>query len=97
MDNSEFEAVELPKGLKPVGPHVEDDTLLQSVATALHVSVQPVTGQTATKSLLQLNAGAFVNPDQPLMIAINITDDDIRKQEERVALARKKLQDALRV
>ncbi|VEN35078.1 unnamed protein product [Callosobruchus maculatus] len=97
IDGHEFEAMELPKGLKPVGPNVNEETIIQSVATALHVSSQPVTGQTNTKTLLEKNPGVFLDPKQPLVHAVNISDEDIKKQEERVALARKKLQDALRM
>ncbi|CAG9836356.1 unnamed protein product [Diabrotica balteata] len=96
MDGFEFEAMELPKGLKPVGPNVTEDTIIQSVATALHVSSQPVTGQTSTKTLLEKNPGVFLDPKQPLVHAVNISEDDIKRQEERVALARKKLQEALK-
>lgn len=59
--------MELPRGLKPVGPHVTDETILQSVATALHVSTQPVTGQTGSRSALDRNPGVFLNPEQPLV------------------------------
>lgn len=96
IDGFEFEAMELPKGLKPVGPNVNEDTIIQSVATALHVSSQPVTGQTNTKSLLEKNPGVFLDPKQPLVHAVSISDDDIKRQEERVALARRRLQEALR-
>jgi methyl-CpG-binding domain protein 2 len=94
-DGSEFSLIDLPKQLKPVGPHVKDHTLFQSVATALHTSIHPVTGQTSSKSNLSTNPGVFVNPDQPLLIACSISDEDIRKQEERVNGIRKKLQEAL--
>lgn len=80
-----------------MGPNVTEDTIIQSVATALHVSSQPVTGQTSTKTLLEKNPGVFLDPKQPLVHAVNISDDDIKRQEERVALARKKLQDALKM
>lgn len=96
VDGIEFGPIELPKGLKAVGPNVDEGTLLQSVATALHVSGQPIIGQTEQKSVLTSNLSAFTNPEQPLMYAINISDDDIRRQEERVTNARKKLQDALK-
>lgn len=92
----EFDAMDLPKSLKPVGPYITEETLLQSVATALHVSSQPVTGQTGSKTALEKNPGVFLNPDQPLVQAVSIADEDIKRQEDRVALARKKLQDALR-
>lgn len=63
----EFDAMDLPKNLKPVGPYITEETLLQSVATALHVSAQPVTGQTGSKTALEKNPGVFLNPDQPLV------------------------------
>ncbi|XP_003250634.1 methyl-CpG-binding domain protein 2 isoform X4 [Apis dorsata] len=84
-DGFEFDGMDLPKSLKPVGPYITEETLLQSVATALHVSSQPVTGQTGSKTALEKNPGA-----------VSIADEDIKRQEDRVALARKKLQDALR-
>lgn len=37
----------------------------------------------------------FLNPEQPLIAAVTITKDDVRKQEERVLRARKRLQEAL--
>lgn len=66
-DGYEFDGMNLPRNLKPVGPYITEETLLQSVATALHVSTQPVTGQTGAKSSLEKNPGVFLNPDQPLV------------------------------
>ena len=66
-DGYEFSSMDLPKSLKPVGPYVTEETLLQSVATALHVSTKPVTGQTGSKNSLERNPGVFLNPEQPLM------------------------------
>lgn len=96
LDGTEFEAMELPKGLKPVGPNVSEETIIQSVATALHVSTLPVTGQTGANSVLQKNPGVYLNPKQPLVLFVNISDDDIKRQEERVAAVRRKLQEALK-
>ena len=96
MDGNDFGPIELPRGLKPVGPNVDSGTLLQSVTTALHLNnTIAITGQTAPKSSLS-NAGVYLNPEQPLMHAVTITEDDIRRQEDRVTNARKKLQDALK-
>ncbi|XP_033225237.1 methyl-CpG-binding domain protein 3 isoform X2 [Belonocnema kinseyi] len=95
-DGYEFDAMDLPKSLRPVGPYITEETLLQSVATALHVSSQPVTGQTGSKTALEKNPGVFLNPEQPLVQAVSIADDDIKRQEDRVAIARRKLQEALR-
>lgn len=97
-DGVEFSSVSLPKSLRPVGPCVDDDTLLQSVATALHVTAgSPVVGQTASRQMLNANPAVFLNPEQPLMHAVDVSDDDIRKQEDRVGNARKKLQEFLKV
>lgn len=74
---------------------MKDATSFQSVATALHTSVYPVTGQTSSKTALSTNPGVFVNPEQPLLYACSITDEDIRKQEDRVNGIRKKIQEAL--
>lgn len=63
----EFDAMDLPKNLKPVGPNITEETLLQSVATALHVSTNAVTGQTGPKAALEKNPGVFLNPEQPLV------------------------------
>lgn len=62
-----LEPMELPNVLRPAGPNVADETLLQSVATALHVLGQPITGQANLKPGLDKNPAVFINPDQPLM------------------------------
>lgn len=97
FDGVEFGSVALPKNLKPVGPCVDDDTLLQSVATALHLTSAPVIGQTASQQMLTSNPAVFVNPDQPLMHAVDVCDEDIRRQEDRVGSARKRLQEFLEI
>lgn len=87
-DGSEFGPIELPRGLKPVGPSITNGTLLQSIATALHVNnAQVITGQTSD--------GVHLQPNQPLMAHTLVSDEDISRQEERVVNARKKLQEAL--
>lgn len=93
----EVDEIVLPKGLKPLGPNIQEQTVVQSLATALHLLNSPVTGQTANKSEFQKNATAYITADQPLMQSVMISEDDIRRQEERVSLARKKLQEALKV
>ncbi|XP_013111397.2 methyl-CpG-binding domain protein 2 isoform X1 [Stomoxys calcitrans] len=92
----QFDDIVLPKSLKPLGPNIHEQTVMQSLATALHVLNTPVTGQTAAKTDFQKNAAAFINPDQPLMQGILISEDDIRRQEDRVTMARRKLQEALK-
>ncbi|XP_026326009.1 methyl-CpG-binding domain protein 2 isoform X2 [Hyposmocoma kahamanoa] len=85
----------LPKYIKTLGPYISDSTTIQSLATALHVSSQPITGQTGSKQSILENPGVFLNPEQPLIAAVTITKDDVRRQEERVKRARIRLQEAL--
>ncbi|KAL1454807.1 hypothetical protein WDU94_008942 [Cyamophila willieti] len=88
--------MELPKTLKSVGPHVREETILQSIATALHVLPHPVTGQSGKISNLEKCPGIFLNPEQPLILGVSITEEDIKKQEEKVSNARSKLREALK-
>lgn len=97
MKETELIPTDLPRGLLPVGPNVSHETLLQSVATALHVYNHPITGQTAPRNSLEKNPAIFLNPDQPLIQAISVCDDDIRNQEEKVNEIRRKLQQAINV
>ena len=54
--------------LSGVAPElVKQENLLHSIAAALHLSTQPITGQTATPAQLQRNAAVSVNVEQPLM------------------------------
>ncbi|XP_051498487.1 methyl-CpG-binding domain protein 2 [Apus apus] len=88
-----IKSMELPKGLQGVGPGNNDDTLLSAVASALHTSSAPITGQLS--AAVEKNPAVWLNTSQPLCKAFIVTDDDIRKQEERVQQVRKKLEEAL--
>lgn len=88
-----IKSMELPKGLQGVGPGNTSDTLLSAVASALHTSSAPITGQSS--GAVEKNPGVWLNTAQPLCRAFVVTDDDIRKQEERVQQVRKKLEEAL--
>ncbi|XP_068107441.1 methyl-CpG-binding domain protein 2-like isoform X2 [Hyperolius riggenbachi] len=85
--------MELPKGLQGVGPGNTEDTLLAAIASALHTSSAPITGQLS--AAVEKNPSIWLNTSQPLCKAFMVTDEDIRKQEERVQSIRKKLEDAL--
>lgn len=54
-----------------------------------------ITGQSGSKQTIMENPGVFLNPDQPLIAAVTITKEDLRRQEERVKRARLRLQEAL--
>ncbi|RXM98507.1 Methyl-CpG-binding domain protein 3 [Acipenser ruthenus] len=76
-----------------VGPGCTDETLLSAIASALHTSTAPITGQLS--AAVEKNPGVWLNTTQPLCKAFMVTDEDIRKQEELVYNVRKKLEEAL--
>ncbi|XP_073714031.1 methyl-CpG-binding domain protein 3a isoform X3 [Misgurnus anguillicaudatus] len=85
--------MDLPKGLQGVGPGYTDKTLLSALASALHTSSAPITGQLS--AAVEKNPGVWLNTTQPLCKAFLVTDDDIRKQEDLVFSVRKRLEEAL--
>ncbi|XP_038845381.1 methyl-CpG-binding domain protein 2-like [Salvelinus namaycush] len=76
-----------------VGPDTSDETLLTAIASALHMSSSPITGQTT--SAAEKNPAIWLNTSQPLCKAFIVTDQDIREQELKVIQARRTLEDAL--
>lgn len=91
----EFLILNLSLKVKPVAPF-GDNLVLQSVSTALHINNGSITGQTESKATILSNPTAFITPDQPLIYLLNITDEDVSKQEEIVSMARKRIQDVLK-
>ncbi|XP_019712431.1 methyl-CpG-binding domain protein 3-like isoform X2 [Hippocampus comes] len=85
--------MDLPKGLQGVGPASSDKTLLSAIASALHTSPAPVTGQLT--AAVEKNPGVWLNTTQPLCKAFVVTDEDIRKQEDLVQSVRRRLEEAL--
>lgn len=85
--------MDLPKGLQGVGPGCTDETLLSAIASALHTSSLPITGQLS--AAVEKNPGVWLNTAQPLCKAFLVTDEDIRKQEELVQQVRRRLEEAL--
>lgn len=61
------------------------------------IIIKPFSGQTGPKQSILENPGVFLNPEQPLIAAVTITKDDVRRQEDRVRRARQRLQEALGV
>ena len=95
VENEELENFELPINMKAVGPHMSKDTLLRSIATALHIHTQPITGQMSSKENLETNPAVYLNPEQPLIHTMIISDEDIKRQENRVHTVRQRLEKAL--
>ncbi|EMP40015.1 Methyl-CpG-binding domain protein 2, partial [Chelonia mydas] len=71
-----IKSMELPKGLQGVGPGNNDETLLSAVASALHTSSAPITGQLS--AAVEKNPAVWLNTSQPLCKAFIVTDEDIR-------------------
>lgn len=88
-----IKTMDLPKGLQGVGPACSDETLLSAIASALHSSGTPITGQLT--AAVEKNPGVWLNTSQPLCKAFVVTDEDIRKQETQVQSVRRRLEEAL--
>lgn len=88
-----IQTMDLPKGLQGVGPARSDETLLSAIASALHSSGTPITGQLT--AAVEKNPGVWLNTTQPLCKAFVVTDEDIRKQENQVQSVRRRLEEAL--
>ncbi|XP_045347208.1 methyl-CpG-binding domain protein 3 isoform X2 [Leopardus geoffroyi] len=73
--------MDLPKGLQGVGPGCTDETLLSAIASALHTSTMPITGQLS--AAVEKNPGVWLNTAQPLCKAFMVTDEDIRCRRAR--------------
>lgn len=81
----------LPDKMKPVGPNVNDRTAWRSVAAAFQMNRQhKIIGQTDGR-IDDQNPSVFVDPNQPLIAPLVVSDDFIRRQEQHVRQARIKL------
>lgn len=88
--------LQLPNVIQGIAPElISTENLLHSIAAALHLGNQPITGQSASRAQLQRNPGVCINADQPPMQAVVISDHDVQKQEMRVLEARRRLQRAM--
>ncbi|XP_024595852.1 methyl-CpG-binding domain protein 3 [Neophocaena asiaeorientalis asiaeorientalis] len=86
--------MDLPKGLQGVGPGCTDETLLSAIASALHTSTMPITGQLS--AAVEKNPGVWLNTAQPLCKAFCVMSSCVRRrQEELVQQVRKRLEEAL--
>uniref|UniRef100_A0A5S6R0Q4 MBD_C domain-containing protein n=1 Tax=Trichuris muris TaxID=70415 RepID=A0A5S6R0Q4_TRIMR len=92
------ELVSPPNKIFPVGPGVDEEIACLSLCSALQNFSKgvPVTGQTGPKKALEGNPNVNFNPDQPLIQAVMISEEDIIMQERRVLDARRRLEEALK-
>jgi len=93
----DFDYLRLPRTIRPIpGPAgVSEDVAIRSLASALQLNPTGIIGQTYSKSDIEKNAGVFVNPDQPLVTMALLSDEDIARQEARVKVARRHLEEEL--
>jgi len=84
----------MPSHFKPVGPGVDTDILLASISTSIHLGSGNIRGQTVTKMNVE-DISAFILPDQPLISATSVTQEDVDRQEAKVTATRAKLAKAL--
>lgn len=68
-----------------MGPDSGDDTLLSAIASALHMSSAPITGQTSMAA--EKNPAIWLNTSQPLCKAFTVTDEHIRSVAAAAAAA----------
>lgn len=95
-NGEKMNSLQLPHAIQGVSPELMcSENLLHSIAAALHLNTQPITGQTLSRALILRNPGVNINADQPLIQSVVISDHDIQKQENRVYEARKRLQQAI--
>ena len=82
--------------LRSAGPGITDHMLLASISTHLHISKDPASGQSTSPSLIEKNPAAYINPAQPLMCAVSVSEEEIKAQQLRVKTARHKLAEAVK-
>jgi len=92
----------LPRSIKRIQSvigeegEVATNILLASISTALHMGSGPVTGQVDKDEKIDKNPAVFINPEQPLITAMIVSDKEIAAQEEKVQEARDRLANAIK-
>jgi len=92
----------LPRSIKRIQSvigeegEVATNILLASISTALHMGSGPVTGQVDKDEKIDKNPAVFINPEQPLISAMIVSDKEIAAQEEKVQEARDRLANAIK-
>ena len=81
---------------RSTGPGITDHQLLASISTHLHISKDPASGQATALAPIDKNPAAFINPGQPLMCKVAVSEAEIADQEARVKEARQKLAQAVK-
>ncbi|XP_072309430.1 methyl-CpG-binding domain protein 2 [Eucyclogobius newberryi] len=82
----------LPSGLQCIGPAPSQDCLLWAIASALHLSSGPISGQSSSA---EKNPSVWTNTTQPPCRGFTVTEQHIREQEQVVNQVRRSLEEAL--
>lgn len=103
-DMDKIENFSLPNYIKSFSSVLSNnDTMLRSITTSLHLNLQTTRGQEASLKRpkknddddIVRNPVAFLNPLQPVIQQATITEENIRSQESAVLEARNKLISAI--
>ncbi|CAD5123552.1 DgyrCDS11890 [Dimorphilus gyrociliatus] len=97
IKGSKFEPLSLPSKFQPSLEDLTYENMLQSIAAILHLNQKPVTGQCTPKNALRQNPAVLTNPDQPVIQAVVVTEDDIRQQQHKVSETRKELEKVIKL
>lgn len=95
-NDENMEKFVIPRNMKPILPELfSDDTVIRAVVTALYDRNHTATviGQLPAADI-QKNPAIFIDPHQPPCI-LNIDDNDIKRQEEKVLQYREQLKKAI--
>ena len=74
---------------------LNETIFLASIATSLHINSGAIVGQNMSKFKQGADPALFINPEQPLISATEISNEDIEKQEQKVLETRRKLAEAI--
>lgn len=94
-----YEKFSLPQNIKPLIPeHISDDSVVRAIVASLYDrnTTVTLTGQANTSQDVKKNPAIFLDPYQPPTHYISVDDNDLKRQEERVKLCRKELDEAIK-
>lgn len=98
IDDENYEKFSLPRNIKSMLPeHFSDESVVRYIVTTLYDRNKTVTvsGQTVSKQELMKNPAIFIDPNQPPTFTIDVDDNDLKRQEDKVLQCRRQLERAI--
>ncbi|KAK7898734.1 hypothetical protein WMY93_019587 [Mugilogobius chulae] len=92
VSQEQMRSMDLPTGLQCIGPDPSQDCLLWAIASALHLSSGPISGQSSSA---EKNPAVWTNSNQPPCRGFTVSEQQIRDQEQVVNQVRRSLEEAL--